>query len=117
MDLRHLATFRAVLREGSFLRAARALGLAQPTVTLHIQELEADLGQELFDRRGRRRPTTPAGALLAQRALPILDAVDALRQSMFALGNCTFSGCSLSRSRIRFVKTVFRRPARRGVTR
>ncbi len=65
MDLRHLATFRAVLREGSFLRAARALGLAQPTVTLHIQELEAELGQELFDRRGRRRPTTPAGDLLA----------------------------------------------------
>jgi len=85
VDLRHLATFRAVLREGSFLRAARALGLAQPTVTLHIQELEADLGQELFDRRGRRRPTTPAGALLAQRALPILDAVEALRQSMAEL--------------------------------
>ncbi|HEY2797783.1 MAG TPA: LysR family transcriptional regulator [Thermoanaerobaculia bacterium] len=82
MDLRHLATFRAVLREGSFLRAARALGLAQPTVTLHIQELEAELGLPLFDRRGRRRPTTPAGTHFAERALPILDAVEGLRQSM-----------------------------------
>ncbi len=85
VELRHLATFRAVLREGSFLRAARALGLAQPTVTLHIQELEAELGQELFDRQGRRRPTTAAGALLADRALPILDSVDALHRSMAEL--------------------------------
>ena len=61
MDGRHLVTFQAVLREGSFLKAARALGLAQPTVTLHIQELEAAFGLELFDRRGRRRPLTPAG--------------------------------------------------------
>ena len=47
MELRHLLTFRAVLREGSFLKAARALRLAQPTVTLHIQELEADFRRGL----------------------------------------------------------------------
>jgi LysR family transcriptional regulator, regulator of the ytmI operon len=85
MELRHFLTFRAVLREGSFLKAARALRLAQPTVTLHIQELEAELGVELFDRRGRRRPQTPAGELFAERALPILDAVDSLSRSMAEL--------------------------------
>lgn len=85
IDARHLATFQAVLREGSFLRAARALGLAQPTVTLHIQELEAEVGLELFDRRGRKRPLTPAGELLAERALPILDAFDSLARSMSEL--------------------------------
>jgi DNA-binding transcriptional LysR family regulator len=94
VELRHLATFRAVLREGSFLRAARALRVAQPTVTLHIQEIERELGLSLFDRRGRRGPTTPAGALgrrteltaagthFAERALSILDAVETLRRSM-----------------------------------
>src|SRR5262245_42777400 len=82
MDLRHLSTFQTVLREGSFLRAARALRLAQPTVTLHIQELEAELGLELFDRRGRRRQQTPAGELLAQRVLPILDSLEALERSL-----------------------------------
>ena len=82
MDLRHLATFRTVLREGSFLKAARALGLAQPTVTLHVQELEQELGLELFDRRGRRRPLTRAGELFAERALPILEGIDALTESM-----------------------------------
>lgn len=85
MELRHLVTFRAVLREGSFLAASRALRLAQPTVTLHIQELEAELGLELFDRHGRRRPMTPAGELLATRALPILDALDSLIRSMAEL--------------------------------
>jgi DNA-binding transcriptional LysR family regulator len=85
MDLRHLITFRSVLREGSFLKAAGALRLAQPTVTLHIQELEQELGLELFDRRGRRRPLTRAGELFAERALPILEALDALSTSMAEL--------------------------------
>ena len=85
MDLRHLQTFQAVLREGSFLKAARSLGLAQPTVSLHIQELETELGLELFDRSGRERARTPAGELLAGRALPILDAVDVLARSMAEL--------------------------------
>ena len=85
MDLRHLLTFRAVLREGSFLKAARALRLAQPTVTLHIQELEEDVGLQLFDRRGRSRPPTAAGEELARRALPILDAVESLERAMAEL--------------------------------
>src|SRR5215468_854839 len=82
MDIRHLQTFQAVLREGSFGRAARALRLAQPTVTLHVQELEEELGLPLFDRRGRQRRRTEAGDLLAARALPILEALDALSRSM-----------------------------------
>ncbi len=85
MDLRHLMTFQTVLKEGSFLAASRALRLAQPTVTLHIQELEAELGMELFDRRGRRRVRTAAGDLLATRALPLLDAVETLERSMAEL--------------------------------
>jgi DNA-binding transcriptional LysR family regulator len=82
VEIRHFLTFRAVLREGSFLKAARALGLAQPTVTLHVQELEEDLGLELFDRRGRKRLLTRAGELFAERALPILEGLDALTESM-----------------------------------
>jgi LysR family transcriptional regulator, regulator of the ytmI operon len=85
MELRHLVTFRAVIREGSFLGAARALGLAQPTVTLHVQELESELGLPLFDRRGRRRPVTDAGAILSQRALSILDSVENLQRTMTEL--------------------------------
>ena len=85
MELRHLLTFRAVVREGNFLGAARALRLSAPTVTLHIQELESELGQELFARGGRRRPLTPGGELFAAHAMPILDAFDALAESMAEL--------------------------------
>lgn len=37
MELRQLTTFQAVVRWGSFLRAAERLGYAQSTVTLHVQ--------------------------------------------------------------------------------
>src|SRR4051812_38579909 len=82
MDRRHLLTFQSVLREGSFLAAARALRVSQPTVTLHVQELESEFGMELFERGGRRRPLTSAGRLFAERALPLLDSLQALAQSM-----------------------------------
>lgn len=94
MELRHLQTLQAILREGSFLGAARALGLAQPTVTLHVQELEAELGLALFDRTGRQRRPTEAGALLAERGLPVLDAMAALRRS---LGELRDGACGLLR--------------------
>ena len=85
MEIRHLHTFNAILREGSFLAAARALRVAQPTVTLHIQELEAELGLVLFDRTGRERQPTEAGARLSELVLPILDGLDTLRRSMAEL--------------------------------
>lgn len=85
MDHRHLVTLQAVLREGSFAGAARSLGLSQPTVTLHVQELEAEFGLPLFERAGRTRPLTAAGELFAERALPLLDGFHALRESMAEL--------------------------------
>jgi len=85
MDRRHLLTFREILRGGSFLAAARALRLSQPTVTLRVQELEAEFGMPLFERSGRDRPLTPAGEAFARRALPLLDGLDALSESMAEL--------------------------------
>lgn len=85
VDVRHLETFQAIVREGSFGRAARVLGLAQPTVTLHIQELERELGLPLFDRKGRQRQPTAGGQVMARRVLPILNALDALSRSLAEL--------------------------------
>src|SRR6187551_2745327 len=54
-------SFLAVLREGSLSGAARALGLTQPTVGRHIQELESSLGAALFTRAPNGlRPTNAA---------------------------------------------------------
>lgn len=49
---------------GSFLAAARKLGLTQPAVSLRIHELEQALGLRLIERVGRRAQPTTAGATL-----------------------------------------------------
>lgn len=57
-------SFLAVLREGSLSGAARALGLAQPTVGRHVEALERGLGLALFTRSGQGfAPTVAALAL------------------------------------------------------
>jgi molybdenum-dependent DNA-binding transcriptional regulator ModE len=53
----------AVLRRGSLSAAARAVGLTQPTIGRHIDELEAGLGVALFTRSpGGLLPTARAAA-------------------------------------------------------
>ena len=82
MDLRHLQTFQAVVEHGSFLRAAEALQYAQSTITLHIQQLEADLGVRLFARQGKKVQLTEAGRLVRDEAGQILACVEGLRRTM-----------------------------------
>lgn len=58
-------SFLAVMTEGSLSAAARKLGLTQPTVGRHIDQLEADLGAKLFTRsQGGLMPTQGARQLL-----------------------------------------------------
>ncbi|UFT99740.1 LysR family transcriptional regulator [Radiobacillus kanasensis] len=61
MELRHLNTFRTVVDEGGFKKAADYLGYAQSSITGHIKELESELGQPLFDRLGKHVTLTEAG--------------------------------------------------------
>jgi DNA-binding transcriptional LysR family regulator len=82
MDLRQLQTFQAVVEHGSFMRAAEALRYAQSTITLHIQQLEADLGVPLFARQGKKAQLTEAGRLLRAEAAHILGRAEALRRTM-----------------------------------
>jgi DNA-binding transcriptional LysR family regulator len=43
-----------ISQEGSFVRAAKRLGMPQPSLTRKIATLEKDLGVQLFDRSSRR---------------------------------------------------------------
>src|SRR5277367_2838939 len=78
-----LAVFVRAAETGSFSRAARELGLSQPSVSRIIGELEARLGVTLFLRTTRRINVTDAGALFLDRAREIVaeleDAEDAAR--------------------------------------
>ena len=81
--LQELAVFVRAAESGSFSRAARELGLSQPSVSRIIGELEARLGVTLLLRTTRRITVTDAGALFLDRAREILaeieDAEDAAR--------------------------------------
>ena len=79
MDLQvaHLRTLQAIARHGSFSRAAQALNLTQPAVSMQVRHLEEVLGLPLLERVGKRAFPTQAGELLlahADRALRELEA-------------------------------------------
>lgn len=68
MDLRHLHSFRAVVQEGSFTAAAKALRTTQPTISLHIKALEKETGARLMERDARGVRLTPEGRVLFEAA-------------------------------------------------
>jgi DNA-binding transcriptional LysR family regulator len=82
MDLRHLQTFKAIAEEGSFVQAAERLQYAQSTITLQIQQLEEELGVELFDRQRRKIQLTPAGRTLLTHAQHVLNQVEQMQQDL-----------------------------------
>lgn len=60
-----LKSFLAAMEAGSLLGAAKKLGSNQPTLSRHIEELEATLGVVLFERTGRGlKPTAAAQSIL-----------------------------------------------------
>ena len=65
MNFRQLACFVAVVDEGSFTRAARAIGIAQPSLSQHIRALEDELNGRLIERLPRGIALTPAGRIAA----------------------------------------------------
>lgn len=64
MTLRQLQVFEAIVRLGSFTRAAEELFLTQPTVSMQIKKLTDALGLPLFEHVGRNVEPTEAGLAL-----------------------------------------------------
>ncbi|WP_297368089.1 LysR family transcriptional regulator [Acidocella sp.] len=89
MELRHLRYFLAVAQERSFTRAAERLHVAQPPLSRQIQQLEAELGMELFDRDARPLKLTEGGRLLVEQATGLLERLDGLQTSMRRLKGST----------------------------
>jgi DNA-binding transcriptional LysR family regulator len=76
MTLEDLRSLIAVHECKSFSAAARKLGCSQPAVSQHIQRLESELGQALFERQARVVTTTPLGAVLVRAASESLSTLD-----------------------------------------
>ena len=63
LNYHHLRYFWLVAHEGNLTRAAQKISIAQSALSMQIRKLEADLGQALFERQGRRLVLTEAGQI------------------------------------------------------
>ncbi len=84
-DIARLRSFVAVAEAGSISRAAEALFVAQPALSLQIKHLETDLGVSLFERLPRGVKLTPEGEQLLGAATRVLRAFDRFADQAAAL--------------------------------
>lgn len=84
VELAELEIFRAVAREQSITRAAKALDRVQSNVTTRVKQLEESLGVNLFQRASKQMILTPAGQRLLGYADQLLALAEEARQSMRA---------------------------------
>ncbi|ERP93913.1 hypothetical protein Q669_03365 [Labrenzia sp. C1B10] len=73
MDIRQLRYFLEIVAQGSLTRAAESLHVAQPALSLHLKNMEEQLGTRLLTRSRSGVTPTEAGELLLQRARAILE--------------------------------------------
>jgi LysR family hydrogen peroxide-inducible transcriptional activator len=82
MELAQLRAFLETADAGALSRAARVLGVAQPSLTQQIQRLERHLGTALFHRHARGVVLTEAGEALYPRARRLLDELRAAESAV-----------------------------------
>ncbi|WP_417269412.1 LysR family transcriptional regulator [Celeribacter sp.] len=83
-DWNKARAFLVTAEEGSLSAAARALGMAQPTLGRQVDGLEQELGIVLFERVGRGLTLTPSGLELLEHVREMGEAAG--RVSLTALG-------------------------------
>src|SRR6218665_3327569 len=101
LPLKQLRYFEALTRHGRFRLAADACAISQPALSMQIKELEAELGNDLFERSARDVKLTAFGETFAHRVRDILRAVDELGELARAARNPF-----LARLRIGIIPTV-----------
>ena len=85
LNLHHLRLFRAVATDGTLTGAAQRLNLSQSALSTQIKALEATLGHDLFERRGRGLVLTEAGRIALDHAEAIVAKVRAIDPAHLAL--------------------------------
>lgn len=79
MRIEPLLSFCAVVEQGTFHKAAAALYLTQPAVSMNIKQLEKEFGQPLFTREGRGKIVlTPFGEKLYELSHGLREQMDQL---------------------------------------
>ena len=86
LNLHHLRLFRAVALDGTLTGAARRLNLSQSALSSQVRVLEAALGHDLFERRGRGLVLTEAGRIALDHSEAIFRTADDLSATLRETG-------------------------------
>jgi DNA-binding transcriptional LysR family regulator len=78
LEVRHLRALCAIADHGSVHKAARQLGVTQPSLTTQLSRIERALGGRLFTRERTGSRPTPLGLSVLSRARPIVAEMSAL---------------------------------------
>ncbi|MGW0554502.1 LysR family transcriptional regulator [Streptomyces sp. NPDC002926] len=78
LEVRHLRVLCAIADTGSLHKAARQLGMSQPSLTTQLRRIENSLGAELFSRERTGCRPTPLGRSVLSRARPLVAEMAAL---------------------------------------
>ncbi|MFB6895257.1 LysR family transcriptional regulator [Streptomyces hydrogenans] len=78
LEVRHLRALCAIADTGSLHKAARQLGMSQPSLTTQLRRIENALGAELFSRGRTGCRPTPLGRSVLSRARPLVADMAAL---------------------------------------
>lgn len=105
LNYHHLLYFWAVAKEGHLTRAAAHLRVSQSALSTQIRQLEARLGQPLFQRQGRQLTLTEAGRIALEYAEQI---VGAGRELVATIREGAGSGAARQTVRIGAVATLSR---------
>lgn len=87
MDLEELRAFITVVQEGSFLGAARSLGMSRTTLRRHVASLEARAGVPLLESVRHGVLPTEAGQVLALQGRTMMQEASAILASIREVGH------------------------------
>lgn len=89
MEIKNLITFRSIINEGGFGKAASKLGYTQSTITFQVRQLEEELGVTLFEKIGRKMVLTQEG----KEMIPFVDETLLSYEKMINAGKDIFDLC------------------------
>ncbi|MEU6677012.1 LysR family transcriptional regulator [Streptomyces sp. NPDC046925] len=78
LEVRHLRALCAIADTGSLHKAARQLGMSQPSLTTQLRRIEQEIGGQLFARERTGCRPTPLGRMALSRARPLVSEMRAL---------------------------------------
>lgn len=87
MNIRWIVVFSEVAADGSFIRAATRLNVAQPWLSAQVQRLEAECGVKLFERLSTGLQLTPEGKALLPFAKQVAEGTRLFRNSAREMGD------------------------------